>query len=785
MLKKQRLHLLLAVLFTASGFLHAQKEGNTNKNKFRQLYQELPTPNVYRNASGAPGHLYWQQKADYQISLELDDDKQRIYGEETITYHNNSPDPLEYLWVQLDQNRRAKDSDTYKTNTSEMSDSMSLQELQELEPTFDGGFKLEYVQTVDGKNLPHTVVKTMMRVDPPQPLLPGQQFSFKVKWWYNINDRMEIGGRSGYEYFKEDDNYLYTIAQFFPRMAVYNDVEGWQNKQFLGRGEFTLPFGDYEVDITVPADHYVAATGTLDNMPDVLTKEQIEKLEQARRERTNPVVIVSEAEARKNEKDKSKGKKTWKFKAENVRDFAFASSRKFIWDAMGVEMSDGSVVLAMSMYPKEGNPLWEKYSTKAVAHTLKWYSHYTFDYPYPVAWSINAKRIGMEYPMICFNFGRPERDGTYSERTKYGMIGVIIHEVGHNYFPMIVNSDERQWTWMDEGLNSFVQYLAEQQWERDYPSRRGPAYKIVDYMKGDKNKISPIMTNSESIFQFGNNAYGKPATALNILRETIMGRELFDYAFKAYANRWKFKHPSPADFFRTMEDASAVDLDWFWRGWFFTTDHVDMAIDGVKWYRFDTKNPEVENTITRNEEKNAPRYIGSIRNEKEIEKTQDEIDSSLRDFYSDYDPLQVSILDKEDYQQYLSGLNGAEKKMLMDGKNYYEIELKNKGGLVMPIILRFEYVDGSFDEHRIPAEIWRLNSERVTKVFVTEKEISQIILDPYLETADTDTGNNYYPARQGISRFELFKKKNERWDAEKENPMQRARKAKSKVEGTH
>ena len=785
MLTKQRLYLLLAVLFTAFGFLHAQKEENTNKNKFRQLYQELPTPNVYRNAAGAPGHMYWQQKADYKISVELDDEKQRIYGEETITYHNNSPDLLEYLWVQLDQNRRAKDSDTYKTNTSEMSDSMSLQEIKELEPTFDGGFNLEYVQTMDGKSLSHTVVKTMMRVDPPQPLQPGEQFSFRVKWWYNINDRMEIGGRSGYEYFKEDDNYLYTIAQFFPRMAVYNDVEGWQNKQFLGRGEFTLPLGDYEVDITVPADHYVAATGTLGNMPDVLTKEQVEKLEQAKQERNNPVIIVSEEDARKNEKDKSKAKKTWKFKAENVRDFAFASSRKFIWDAMGVEMGDGKVVLAMSMYPKEGNPLWEKYSTKAVAHTLKWYSHYTFDYPYPVAWSINAKQIGMEYPMICFNFGRPETDGTYSERTKYGMIGVIIHEVGHNYFPMIVNSDERQWTWMDEGLNSFVQYLAEQQWERDYPSRRGPAYKIVDYMKGDKDKISPIMTNSESIFQFGNNAYGKPATALNILRETIMGRELFDYAFKTYANRWKFKHPSPADFFRTMEDASAVDLDWFWRGWFFTTDHVDIAIDGVKWYRFDTKNPEVENDIARNEEKNAPRNISSIRNEKEIEKTQDEIDSGLRDFYSDYDPLEVSILDKEDYQQYLSGLKPVEKEMLMGGKNYYELAFKNKGGLVMPIILRFEYADGSNQEHRIPAEIWRLNSERVTKVFVTEKEIRQIILDPYLETADTDTGNNYFPSRQEISRFELFRKKNERWEEEGNNPMQRARKAKAKIEGTH
>ena len=784
MLAKQRLLLLLAAALAALGALNAQDE-NTNKNKFRQLYQELPTPNVYRTASGAPGHLYWQQKADYKIALELDDEKQRIYGEETVTYHNNSPDPLEYLWVQLDQNRRAKDSDTYKTSTSEMSDSMSLQELRELEPTFDGGFKLEYVQTVDGKSLPYTVVKTMMRVNLPKPLMPGEQFSFKVKWWYNINDRMEIGGRSGYEYFQEDDNYLYTIAQFFPRMAVYNDVEGWQNKQFLGRGEFTLPFGDYEVEITVPADHYVAATGTLQNMAEVLDEGQIKKLEQARKERTNPVIIVSEEEARKNEKGRAKEKKAWKFKAENVRDFAFASSRKFIWDAMGVEMSDGNVVLAMSMYPKEGNPLWEKYSTKAVAHTLKWYSHYTFDYPYPVAWSINAKRIGMEYPMICFNFGRPEKDGTYTERTKYGMIGVVIHEVGHNYFPMIVNSDERQWTWMDEGLNSFIQYLAEQQWERDYPSRRGPAYKIVDYMKGDKDKISPIMTNSESIFQFGNNAYGKPATALNILRETVMGRDLFDYAFKTYANRWKFKHPSPADFFRTMEDASAVDLDWFWRGWFYTTDHVDIAIDGVKWYRIDTQDPEVENSIARKEEKNAPRNISSIRNEQEIAKTQDEIDSALRDFYSDYDPLQVSVLDKEDYRQYLAGLSPAEKEMLMAGKNYYELAFRNIGGLVMPILLRFEFIDGTSEEHHIPAEIWRLNQDRVSKVFVTEKEVSQIILDPYLETADTDTSNNYYPPRQEISRFELFKKKNERWDEDGENPMQRARRAKNKVEGTN
>lgn len=772
MLKKQ---LLLSSIFSLGLALALTgQEQSAHQDKFRQLYQELPTPNVYRTASGAPGHQYWQQQADYKITIELDDDQQRIYGQETVTYHNSSPDPLEYLWVQLDQNMRAKDSDTYKIRTNSMSERMSLEELRALEPSFDGGFKLEYVRDANGQPLQYAVVKTMMRINLPKPLLPGEQFSFQTKWWYNINNRMEIGGRSGYEYFPEDGNYLYTIAQFFPRMAVYDDVEGWQNKQFLGAGEFALPFGNYEVSITVPADHYVAATGTLQNAGEILSKKQIEKLDQARKERINPVIIVSEEEARKSEKSKSTAKKTWVFKADNVRDFAFASSRKFIWDAMGVEMSSGEVVMAMSMYPKEGNPLWEQYSTKAVAHTLKWYSHYTFDYPYPVAWSINADRIGMEYPMICFNYGRPEKDGTYPERTKYGMIGVIIHEVGHNYFPMIVNSDERQWTWMDEGLNSFLQYLAEQQWERNYPSRRGPAYKIVDYMRSDKRFLEPIMTNSESVQQLGNNAYGKPAAALNILRETIMGRELFDYAFKVYANRWKFKHPSPADFFRTMEDASAIDLDWFWRGWFFTTDNVDISLENVKWFRIDTKDPELEKGLARQEQEKSPKYIGDIRNASTIEKTQDEIDPALRDFYSTYNPWQVSLLDKAEYQQYLQRLGPAEQELLAAGKNYYELTFRNVGGLVMPIVLRFEFADGTAEEHRIPAEIWRLNSAQVSKVFVTTKEIQQIIMDPYLETADTDVSNNYYPPRQQLDRFELFRKRNERWDTPGENPMQRS-----------
>lgn len=770
-----RLNVLFLALLMAAG-LSAQTE-NVNKNPFRQLYDELPTPNVYRNAAGAPGHAYWQQQADYELDIRLDDTQQRIYGTSKITYHNNSPDALDYLWLQLDQNVRALDSDTYKVGTSNVNEQMSLRALSQLEPTFDGGFKIDYVKDGSGNAAKYTIERTMMRVELKEMLKPGESTVVQLKWWYNINNRLvDGGGRSGSEYFEEDDNFLYTIAQFYPRMALYTDNEGWQNKQFLGSGEFTLTFGDYDVKITVPADHLVAATGTLQNPNDVMTKQQRDRLDKAKKEFVQPVVIATQDEAVEREKTKVTKEKTWHFTADNVRDFAFASSRKFIWDAMAVKQADGSTTMAMSMYPKEGNPLWERFSTKAVAHTLKWYSHYTFDYPYPVAWSINAASIGMEYPMICFNFGRVEEDGTYSERTKYGMIGVIIHEVGHNYFPMIVNSDERQWTWMDEGLNTFLQYLTEQQWERNYPSRRGPADKIVDYMKGDKAFISPIMTNSESIWQFGNNAYGKPATALNILRETVMGREQFDYAFKKYANRWKFKHPAPADLFRTMEDASAIDLDWFWRGWFFTTDHTDIALTNVQPFRVNTRNPMVENEIEKKQKMEGPENISTIRN-REIAQTYDEQDPALRDFYTDYDPLKATVLDTEEYETYLKGLSEAERAVLDANKYYYELTFENKGGLVMPIILEFTFADGTSEVQKIPAEIWRKDYKKVSKVFPFTKAVTNIEVDPFLETADTDRSNNYYPSQTEVSRFDLFQSRNR---GAGENPMQRDRRAKEK-----
>lgn len=761
-----RLIALLLVAFVTSCF-SVQAQDNTNQNKFRQLKQELATPNVYRTASGAPGHQYWQQRADYDMEITLDDAKQRIGGVETVTYYNNSPDALKYIWIQLDQNRRAKTSDTYKVTTGSMSDQMSFGQLDRMHIDFDGGFKLDYVKDASGKDLPYTVNKTMMRIDLPQPLKAKASFSFKIKWWYNINDRMKIGGRSGYEYFPEEDNYLYTIAQFYPRLAVYSEVEGWQHKQFLGRGEFALTFGNYKVRITVPADHIVAATGTLQNSSKVLSSAQRSRFEKARKA-SKPVMIVTPEEALEAEKKKASGTKTWEFKAENVRDFGFATSRKFIWDAQGVSFGNRTV-MAMSYYPKEGNPLWEKYSTRVVAHTLRSYSHYTFAYPYPVAISVHANSIGMEYPMICFNGGRPEADGTYTERTKYGMISVIIHEVGHNYFPMIVNSDERQWTWMDEGLNTFLQYLAEQEWDREYPSRRGPAPKIVSYMSGEEGKMVPIMTNSESIYQFGNNAYGKPAAGLNILRETIMGRELFDFAFKEYAQRWQFKHPTPADFFRTMEDASGVDLDWFWHGWFYTTNPVDISLDAVRWYQIDTRNPETELALEKAASEAQTRDISHQRNLKSTPETVLDEHPELRDYYNLRDPFEVMLVDKEDYQNYLQRLDSNQKARLGAGYHYYELQFTNQGGMVMPLILKFEYADGSSEVKHIPAEIWRMDESTITKVFVTEKEVVAITLDPNLETADIDVSDNSWPRKLQPTRFQLFKDR----QYKPENPMQR------------
>lgn len=704
--------------------------------KFEQLGTSLPTPNTYRTASGAPGKDYWQQRADYKIELTLDDVKQQIEGTEAITYFNQSPDPLDYLWLQLDQNFRAQDSETPLVTEYFMKDSVSAKELFTIQNNFDGGFRIDKVLDEAGQPLAYFINKTMMRINLEQPLLPGAQMTFQVDWHYKINDRMSLGGRSGYEYFPKDDNYSYTIAQFYPRMAVYDDVEGWQNKQFLGRGEFALSFGNFEVAMTVPEDFIVGATGTLQNPKDVLTSKEQLRFEKAKHSFEDPVIIVTQEEAIQKEAHKKRGKATWTFKADSVRDFAFAASRKYIWDAMAVDLN-GKKSLAMSYYPKEGNPLWESHSTRAVRQTLITYSRHTIDYPYPVAISVHAASVGMEYPMICFNFGRPEADGTYTDETKWRMISVIIHEVGHNFFPMIINSDERQWTWMDEGLDSFVQSIATKEYDADFPVGRGAPEQIIPYMSGEQGLLRPIMTNSEQILQFGNNAYAKPATALSILRETVMGPELFDYAFKKYAERWAFKSPSPADFFRTMEDASAIDLDWFWRGWFYTTDYVDIGVEEVKHYRMQTEEEGLEKRQISGEDK--------------------KLNTEQKRFTEEVNTFVFKNTEAKEYREFKNKFNEIEIKEGFADQNFYEVKLANKGGLVMPVIIEWSYADGSTEREKLPAEIWRKNEKEVTKVFVKSKEVVGIVIDPNKETADADTGNNQYPNVVQESRFDKFK----------------------------
>ncbi|WP_339923829.1 M1 family metallopeptidase [uncultured Cyclobacterium sp.] len=767
------------LLFTIISFrAEAQVDTQRHGNRFEQMGTEFRSPNVYRTASGAPGHEYWQQRADYEIVVELNDDKQSISGKEKVTYYNESPDPLDYLWLQLDQNQRDKDSETPKIASSKIHPKMNLGELEDIIwHDMDLGLKIYSVTDANGAAIPTTVNLTMMRLDLATPLLPGEKFEFNIDWSFNSHDRTSfLATRPGYEYFEADGNYIYTISEWFPRMAVYSDFEGWQNKQFVGRGEFALVFGDYEVSITVPADHMVGSTGVLQNPEEVFSQKEMNRWEEAKTSFDEPVVIRTQAEAEKLEKQRSSEKKTWVFHAENVRDFAWTSSRKFIWDAMAVRLENGKEVMAMSYYAKEANPLWGQYSTKVVAHTLRSYSSRTFDYPYPKAISVEASN-GMEYPMICFNYGRPDKDGTYTEAIKYGMISVIIHEVGHNFFPMIVNSDERQWTWMDEGLNTFLQFLAEQEWQRDYPSRRGPAHKIAPYMKGEKSLLEPIMTNSENIIQFGPNAYAKPATALNILRETVMGRELFDFAFKKYAERWMFKHPTPDDFFRTMEDASAVDLDWFWRGWFFGTEPVDIAIRDVHWYKIDSRKPNEVKADAKNAYDHEESYVSRTRNKEDIAQTVLERDPAVGDFYNSFERFKVWPDEEKEYKAFVSQLRKEEREMLESGLNFYEISFENLGGLVMPIILEFQYADGTSEVETVPAQIWRLDEYEVSKVFAKQKEVVQIVVDPYRETADIDESNNYWPRRFMPSKFELFKQNApSRGTSSGPSPMKRERK---------
>ena len=788
---KSLLAIVMCCLLSPVMFAQDIKNNPTSNhgNKFEQLGTILPTPNEYRTASGAPGNKYWQQRCDYDIVASLDEVQRKLTGKETITYYNNSPDPLTFLWLQLDENEHsAKNNAGYQNSSFMPRGGVSADDLKENKYDKEYGFNITKVITDLGVTLKHTINKTMMRVELPKTLKPGEKFIFKLEWNYFIVDRMKYGGRGGYEHFAEDGNDIFTMTQWYPRLCVYSDFQGWQNQQFVGSGEFALTFGNFNVSMTVPADHVILATGEGQNYQQVLTPAQYARWQKAQNSKEIvEVVTLEEAVAR--EKQKSTKTNTWKFSAQMVRDFAWGSSRKFVWDALPTYV-EGKKIMCMSGYGKEAYNLYRKFSTKAVEHTIQSYSKFTIPYPYPVAQSIEAAN-GMEYPMICFNFGRTEKDGTYSEGTKNGMIGVIIHEVGHNFFPMIVNSDERQWTWMDEGLNSFVEYLTEELWDNKFPVSKGPAYKIVDYMKLPASQLEPIMTNSENIIMFGPNAYSKPATGLNILRETIMGRELFDYAFKEYARRWAFKHPTPADFFRTMEDASAENLDWYWRGWFYGIEPCDISLDTVKWATVNTEanaaRPSRNKMDTQYVDKpllNPFEDVSKLRNQADKNiKFATDADTSLRDFYWHYarglaKVDETPIITENKMQPAADDYTAAEKMEIAGNKKMYELTMSNKGGLVMPIIIEWTYKDGTKETEKIGAQVWRKNEQKVTMTFVKSKEVVSIQLDPMRETADIDVSNNSWNIATPPSKFELFKTRAARIRGSSTggNPMQKAMK---------
>mgnify|MGYP003445848016 FL=1 len=536
--------------------------------------------------------------------------------------------------------------------------------------------------------------------------------------------------------------------------------------------------------MTVPADHIVGSTGECQNYAQTLTPTQMSRWQKAQTVK-EPLQIVTLDEALNASKTKSKTKKTWIYKADNVRDFAWTASRRFVWDALPT-MVEGKKIMSMSYYAKEAYPIYSKFSTKAVAHTLRTYSDFSFPYPYPVAISVEGNQ-GMEYPMISFNPGRANDDGSYSEGAKNAAILVIIHEVGHTFFPMIVNSDERQWTWMDEGLNSYLQYLSQELWDNKFPSDGGVPSAITDYMKLPKNQLEPIMTNSENINNFGSNAYDKVATGLNMLRETIVGRELFDEAFRTYSRRWAFKSPTPADFFRTIEDAPGEDLDWFWRGWFYSTDACDIAIDTVK-----HAVPDVTAVPQRTKDTtfmvalakpavNQFEDLSKIRNRKDKNIVfETDKDTALRDFYWKY-AREIEKYDSSKYPVLVSpqteSLDEEGKKKYGD-KQLYEITFSNKGGLVMPIIIEWTFKDGSTEIERIPAQVWRKNEQKVIKTFMKDKEVASIKLDPYKETADIDETNNSYGDIKPPSKFKLFKQKQNVQQPQAPTPMQKAKEKK-------
>ena len=661
----------------AQNWLHPDTAGRTNQSMFRVLDQ-WPAPNETRAANGKPGPKYWQQRVDYVIRVGLDTTTHAVTGSERVTYRNNSPDALGYVWFQLDQNIDNPDVSPAMIGAPALQKNITPAAAAFINATLDTrGYTISRVQLVSKTgqktDAAYVMQGTQMKVPLASPIPSGGSQDIEIDWSYVMPESFASrNGRGARE--KLADGWAYLAAQWFPRAAVYDDVVGWQNDQFFGQGEFYLNFGNYDVSITVPHNHIVQSTGVLQNPVDVLTTTQRERLARAMTSENQVYIITKDEANTPATRPAGSGPMTWRFKAENVRDFAWASSAGFIWDAAGFRYTPTSKPIEMhSLYPREALGVWDSLSTRAIAQTMRTYGRLSFEYPYPKASNIHGIVGGMEYPMIAFCGARPPQnaDAATLKRVGYGLVSVTIHEVGHNWFPMIVASDERKWTWMDEGLNSYLEGMASMEFDATWPRARLPliAANIVPYMRNTDQV--PLMTESDLIHRgFGPNGYTKPASGLYILREQVLGPQLFDAAFREYSQAWMFKHPQPADFFRSMMQASGDNLNWFWRGWFYTTHANDQGVGTVE------------------------------------TQSADSMGMSAR------------------------------------GRYYNRITLENKGGLVMPVVMEFTFTDGSKERVRLPVSIWRTNEKAFRYGRFSQKELQSIELDPDNALADINRDNN-------------------------------------------
>ena len=541
------------------------------KELFHPLFNMQPG-NDYRTGSGAPGPRYWQNRADYKINVTLDDQQQTISGEVEITYKNNAPEALPFLWLQLDQNAFADTSRASKT-TPISGGRFGNQD-------FKGGVSITSV-TVEqkGKFVPanYTITDTRMQVRLAEPVKANDEKSnddvVKLKIAYSFKIPEYGSDRMGQ--LKRKDGIIFELAQWYPRMCVYDDIEGWNVLPYLGAGEFYLSYGDFEYAVTVPWDHIVVGSGELLNPSEVLTAEQIRRLEQARKSDKTVIIRGKDEVTDANSRPKKSGTLTWRFRCTNSRDVAWASSKAFIWDAARMNLPSGKTALAQSAYPAESatQDSWGR-STEYVKGCIEFYSKYLYEYTYPVATNVAGIVGGMEYPGIVFCDHRDKKDALW---------GVTDHEFGHNWFPMIVGNNERKFPWMDEGFNTFINTLSTANFNNgEYNRPRGTMHDIAPALF---NPVEPIMTipDVQQSRNLGILAYYKPGMGLKMLREVILGPDRFDFAFRTYMNRWAFKHPTPYDFFRTIEDAAGEDLGWFWKGYFYETWKLDQSVKEVRY----------------------------------------------------------------------------------------------------------------------------------------------------------------------------------------------------------